>query len=143
MVVGLRVRRGVGVEAVLLDRYRRESQGTRRAGVRVAKLQSVLDALQVLLPGVFVVIVVWLGARFAVRGEITAGELVAFYGYAAFLMIPLRTATEYANKLIRGRVSARRVITVLALDPDVVAVRSEDHTSELQSLMRTSYAVFC
>ncbi|HEY9563830.1 MAG TPA: ABC transporter ATP-binding protein [Nocardioides sp.] len=122
IVGGLRVLRGVGGEAVFLDRYRRESQGTRRAGVRVAKLQSVLDALQVLLPGVFVVIVVWLGARFAVRGEITAGELVAFYGYAAFLMIPLRTATEYANKLIRGRVSARRVITVLALDPDVVAV---------------------
>ena len=62
-------------------------------------LQSVLDALQVLLPGVFVVAVVWLGARSAVRGEITAGELVAFYGYSAFLMIPLRTATEYANKV--------------------------------------------
>src|SRR3546814_6703630 len=63
IVGGLRVLRGVGGEAVFLDRYRRESQGTRRAGVRVAKLQSVLDALQVLLPGVFVVIVVWLGAR--------------------------------------------------------------------------------
>ena len=33
-------------------------------------------------------------------------------------MIPLRTATEYANKLIRARVSARRVIKVLALTPD-------------------------
>src|SRR3546814_6360597 len=26
---------------------------------------------------------------------------------------------------------------------DVVAIRSEEHTSELQSLMRISYAVFC
>ena len=82
-------------------------------------LQSVLDALQVFLPGVFVVLVVWLGARYAVAGRISAGELVAFYGYAAFLMIPLRTATEYANKLIRGRVAARRVCRVLALDPDL------------------------
>ena len=72
----------------------------------MARLQSVLDALQVFLPGVFVVVVVWLGARYAVQGRITPGELVAFYGYSAFLMIPLRTATEYANKLIRGRVSA-------------------------------------
>ena len=39
-------------------------------------------------------------------GTITAGELVAFYGYSAFLMIPLRTATEYANKVIRARVAA-------------------------------------
>lgn len=122
IVGGLRVLRGIGGEQVFLDRYQHESQRTRRAGVHVAKLQSVLDALQVLLPGIFVVIVVWLGAGFAVRGEITAGELVAFYGYAAFLMIPLRTATEYANKLIRARVSARRVCAVLALDPDLSLV---------------------
>ncbi|KQY56539.1 MULTISPECIES: ABC transporter ATP-binding protein [unclassified Nocardioides] len=122
IVGGLRVLRGVGGESVFLDRYRRESQRTRRAGVQVARLQSILDALQVLLPGIFVVLVVWLGARYAVRGQISPGELVAFYGYAAFLMIPLRTATEYANKFIRARVSAARVCRVLALEPDVAAV---------------------
>jgi ABC-type multidrug transport system fused ATPase/permease subunit len=119
IVGGLRVLRGIGGEAVFHDRYRRESQTTRRAGVEVAKLQSVLDALQVFLPGLFVVVVVWIGARYAVAGRITPGELVAFYGYAAFLMIPLRTATEYANKVIRGKVSAARVCRVLALTPDV------------------------
>ncbi len=120
IVGGLRVLRGIGGEQVFHDRYRRESQTTRQAGVQVARLQSVLDALQVFLPGLFVVIIVWLGARYAVTGRISAGELVAFYGYAAFLMIPLRTATEFANKVIRGRVSARRVCHVLALTPDVV-----------------------
>jgi ABC-type multidrug transport system fused ATPase/permease subunit len=119
IVGGLRVLRGIGGEQVFHDRYRRESQTTRRAGVEVAKLQSVLDALQVFLPGSFVVVVVWLGARYAVEGQITPGELVAFYGYSAFLMIPLRTATEYANKFIRARVAASRVCRVLALDPDV------------------------
>ena len=112
--------RGIGGEGVFLDRYRRESQATRTAAVNVAKLQSVLDALQVFLPGVFVVLVVWLGARSAVTGAISAGELVAFYGYSAFLMLPLRTATEFANKLIRGRVAAARVCRVMALEPDVV-----------------------
>ncbi len=120
IVSGLRVLRGIGGEQVFLDRYRRESQATRHAGVAVARLQSILDALQVLLPGLFVVVVVWVGARQAVQGQISPGELVAFYGYAAFLMLPLRTATEYANKLIRGRVSARRVVSVLALEPEVV-----------------------
>jgi ABC-type multidrug transport system fused ATPase/permease subunit len=120
IVGGLRVLRGIGGEQVFLDRYRRESQATRRAGVEVARVQSALDALQVFLPGVFVVVIVWLGARSAVRGEITVGELVAFYGYSAFLMIPLRTVTEYANKFIRARVSAKRVCHVLALTPDVV-----------------------
>src|SRR3546814_2365572 len=32
---------------------------------------------------------------------------------------------------------------LVRLFPDVAKVRSEEHTSELQSLMRISYAVFC
>ena len=120
IVSGLRILRGIGGEKVFHDRYVHESQKVRRAGVQVGRLQSVLDALQVLLPGIFVVVVVWIGARFAVQGRISPGELVAFYGYAAFLMIPLRTATEFANKWIRAFVAARRVVRVLALEPEVV-----------------------
>ena len=119
IVSGLRILRGIGGERVFHERYVRDSQKVRRAGVQVGRLQSVLDALQILLPGVFVVLVVWLGARFAVQGRISAGELVAFYGYSAFLMIPLRTATEFANKWIRAYVSAGRVVRVLALEPEV------------------------
>ncbi len=119
IVSGLRILRGIGGERVFHDRYVHDSQQVRRAGVAVGRLQSLLDALQVLLPGIFVVIVVWIGARFAVQGRISAGELVAFYGYAAFLMIPLRTATEFANKWIRAFVAARRVVRVLSLEPEV------------------------
>jgi ABC-type multidrug transport system fused ATPase/permease subunit len=118
IVAGLRVLRGIGGEDVFHRRYVAESQRVRDAGVRVAKLQSLLDALQVLLPGAFVVVVVWLGARLAVQGAISPGELVAFYGYAAFLVIPLRTATEFANKVIRGRVAASRLLAILALQPE-------------------------
>jgi ABC-type multidrug transport system fused ATPase/permease subunit len=119
IVSGLRVLRGIGGERVFHDRYAHESQKVRRAGVGVARLQSVLDALQVFLPGVFVVVVVWLGARFAVAGRISPGELVAFYGYAAFLLMPLRTATEAANKWIRAHVSARRICQVLSIAPEI------------------------
>ncbi len=119
IVSGLRILRGIGGEKVFHDRYVRDSQKVRAAGVQVGRLQSLLDAFQVLLPGIFVVLVVWVGARFAVQGRITPGELVAFYGYAAFLMIPLRTATEFANKWIRAFVAARRVVRVLALEPEV------------------------
>ncbi len=54
---GLRVLRGVGGEQAFFDRYRRRSETVRIAGVRVATPQSTLDAAQVLLPGVFVVLV--------------------------------------------------------------------------------------
>jgi len=118
IVAGLRVLRGIGGEDVFHRRYVAESQRVREAGIRVARLQSLLDGLQILLPGAFVVVVVWLGARLAAQGVISPGELVAFYGYAAFLVIPLRTATEFANKVIRGRVAASRLLAILALQPE-------------------------
>ncbi len=114
---GLRVLRGIGGEQAFFDRYRERSQRVRRAGVDVATPQSTLDAAQVLLPGIFVVIVTWLGARFVLSGRIDAGDLIAFYGYAAFLVIPLRTAAEAVDKITRALVGARRMLDVLSVEP--------------------------
>jgi ABC-type multidrug transport system fused ATPase/permease subunit len=61
IVSGLRVLRGIGGEESFSRRYRDESQEVRRTGVKVARIQSVLDATQVLLPGIFVVSVVGWG----------------------------------------------------------------------------------
>jgi ABC-type multidrug transport system fused ATPase/permease subunit len=116
---GLRVLRGIGGEQAFLARYRQRSQAVRHTGVRVALPQSTLDAAQVFVPGLFVVLVTWLGARFAVSGEIDPGELVAFYGYAAFLVIPLRTAAEAVDKVTRAHVGARRMLDVLDVERHV------------------------
>ena len=116
---GLRVLRGIGGEQAFYDRYHHRSQEVRYAGVRVALPQSTLDAAQVFVPGLFVVLVTWLGARFAVSGRIDVGELVAFYGYAAFLVIPLRTAAEAVDKITRAFVGARRMLDVLSVEPHV------------------------
>jgi len=119
IVTGLRVLRGIGGEAVFAARYREESQRLRAAGIRVARVEAQLESAQVLLPGAFMVLVTWLGARFALDGQITVGQLVAFYGYAAFLIHPLRTVTEAIDKITRGHVAARRVVRVFNLTPEI------------------------
>ncbi|GLX08541.1 ABC transporter ATP-binding protein [Microbispora sp. NBRC 16548] len=119
IVAGLRVLRGVGGEQVFAARYREESQRVRQAGVRVASVESLLEGAQILLPGVLIACVTWLGARFALDGRITPGQLVAFYGYAVFLIAPLRTLTEAADKVTKGHVAARRVCRILSLEPEI------------------------
>src|SRR3546814_7925347 len=42
-----------------------------------------------------------------------------------------------------GKSMTGRAILRLVSKPGIVRARSEEHTSELQSLMRTSYADFC
>ena len=116
---GLRVLRGIGGEKAFFHRYKDRSQEVRQAGVRVALPQSTLDAGQVFIPGLFVVLVTWLGARFALSGKIDVGDLVAFYGYAAFLVLPLRTAAEAVDKITRSFVGAKRMIGILAVERDI------------------------
>ena len=120
-VSGLRVLRGIGGEEVFSRRYAAASQEVRAAGLAAARVQSLLDAAEVALPGVFVVAVTWLGARLAVAGQVGVGELIAFYGYAAFLVLPVRTVTEAADKFTRALVGARRAVEVLALEPELAS----------------------
>lgn len=119
-VAGLRVLRGIGGEQTFVDRYRSRSQVVRESGVRVAGVQATLDAAQVLLPGVFVFVVTWLGARLAVRGDLSVGDLVTFYGLSAFLVTPLRTATEAVDKMTRAYIGARKIVAVLRVTPNIL-----------------------
>src|SRR3546814_9964577 len=50
----------------------------------------------------------------------------------------------FPNVFLMDQTSTQiRVFRPLAIDKTEVTIRSEEHTSELQSLMRISYAVFC
>ncbi|TDE97692.1 ABC transporter ATP-binding protein [Occultella glacieicola] len=118
-VSGLRILRGIGGEEVFAGRYREQSQKVRAAGTAVAQTQSTLDALQTLLPGLFLAGVVWYGAHLALAGEITPGQLVTFYGYAAYLTQPLRAATQAVQSGTRAVVASRKVIKVLQVTHDV------------------------
>jgi ABC-type multidrug transport system fused ATPase/permease subunit len=139
-VSGLRVLRGIGGEDVFAARYAEQSQRVRAAGVGVASTSAVLQALQVLLPGLFVAGVVWFGAHLALRGEITAGQLVAFYGYTAFLAEPLRAATQFVQMFTRARVGARKVIAVLKVRPAAGTV-AESEAAEAGAETGTGHAV--
>ncbi len=118
-VVCLRVLRGIGGEGVFVDRYRQRSETVRIAGVRLATTFAYLDAALILLPGVVRVALTWVGTRLVAGGAVSAGELVALYGFAFFLLIPVRTAGEMAFIVTRAIIAARRVLKVLTVERDV------------------------
>jgi ABC-type multidrug transport system fused ATPase/permease subunit len=117
IVSGLRILRGVGGERQFLGRFRVASQRVRRAGVEVGRSEGWLAAAEIALPGLVTVAITWLGARLALDGTISVGQLVAFYGVSAFLVMPVTTATEAAGSFSSGMVSARKVCGILGLKP--------------------------
>ncbi|MDT0550052.1 MULTISPECIES: ABC transporter ATP-binding protein [Streptomyces] len=121
IVSGLRVLRGIGGEEVFAGRYRADSQRLRGAGVALARVDALFGAVKVLLPSLLTCAVVWLGARSVESGRIGAGQFVAFYGYAVYLVDPLRRLTDAVGQITRGHVAARGVTRFLALAPELAS----------------------
>lgn len=132
IVAGLRVLRGVGGEEQFGGRYQKDSEDVRDAGVAVARIDSVLTAAEVLLPGLLALSVVWLGAYYSQRGDISPGTLVTFYAYAAFLSQPMRNVTQFITDIVGARVAAARIVTFLALPAVNTAVQvGPDYAGEI------------
>jgi ABC-type multidrug transport system fused ATPase/permease subunit len=112
---GIRILRGIGGEDAFAARYAGGSQRLRGLGIGVGRIESLLSAQEVALPGLLTALVTWLAAHFALHGEISLGQLVAFYGYAAFLVLPLSFFGEAADEMTRGHVAADRVVKLLRL----------------------------
>ncbi|TXJ76395.1 ABC transporter ATP-binding protein [Streptomyces lavendulae] len=115
-VAGLRVLRGIGGEELFLDRYRHASQEVRHAAVRSARMWSLLSAVQVLLPGLLLIAVVWYGVHLVREGRIAVGELVTVYSSVMVLSYPLQHFEEIAMSYSFSRPSAKRAARVLSLE---------------------------
>ena len=117
IVAGLRILRGVGGERTFGENYAEQSQSVRRAGVAAGIWQSVTDATGILFSGLFLVTLTWVGALEVLQGDLTVGQLISFFGYALFMVAPIRTFFELAQKAVRAQVSAAKTIAVLEQEP--------------------------
>jgi ABC-type multidrug transport system fused ATPase/permease subunit len=117
IVAGLRILRGIGGERTFGRNYAAQSEQTRRAGVSAGLWQAAVDSSGVLLSGLFLVLLVWLGTRSVIAGDLSVGELVSFAGYAVFMTWPVQSFFTLAQKWIRSVVSARKAVTLLSEDP--------------------------
>jgi ABC-type multidrug transport system fused ATPase/permease subunit len=122
VVVGLRVLRGLGGEAMFASRFALAAGRVRATMSRTAQMAAVLTALEALVPGGFLVAVTLVGARMAEEGKVGAGELVTVYAFAAFMLVPLTTFGQTALSWSAARVAARRILTVLARERELVPV---------------------
>ena len=102
IVAGLRILRGIGGERTFGSNYNAQSQRVRRLGVRVGTWQGVIEAISVLVSGGLLVTLVYLGTHELAAGRLTVGQLISGVGYAIYVLWPLQTFFDFAQKLING-----------------------------------------
>lgn len=114
IVAGLRILRGVGGEDIFGANYATQSRKVKTAGITAGAWQSLVDATGVVLSGIFIVVLMYLGVTEVTTGRLSLGDLVAFLGYGLFMTQPIRTFFEWAQTFTRTRVAARRTSAVLS-----------------------------
>jgi ABC-type multidrug transport system fused ATPase/permease subunit len=118
-VRGLRVLRGFGGGDTFAGRYRDESQKLRFTTLNRSRVNTMITATTTFLPGLLLVGVVALSGELALARQLSAGEVVAFLGYATFLMAPINAMTTAVTRAMQAHVAAANIARVLSLKPDL------------------------
>lgn len=118
-VAGLRVLRGIGGEDVYNRRYRAQSAKVRDAGIAAAPYQALLVVLRNAVPQLLIATVIGYGAYLVFTGRMNAGDLVAFYGYALYMRMPIGATSAVVQHWTRGWVGAKKLAATYASEPAV------------------------
>jgi ATP-binding cassette subfamily B protein len=130
-LAGVRVVRAYGQEAFEIEKFRQANHEYVTRNRALIRLQGFYFPSMGLLMGIGALLVLWLGSRRVVAGQMTIGELVAFNAYLTMLGWPMIAFGWVSSLLQRGMASWKRLLEVLDAEPLV----SDDEANEaIQSI---------
>jgi subfamily B ATP-binding cassette protein MsbA len=112
-VIGARVIRAFVQEPREEQRFGRENERTFQAYYGIRRLIAVEVSLVSLLTALALVLVLWAGARYVARHEMTPGSLLAFLGYLALAMDPAMSLTRLYSEARQAMAGLERVYELL------------------------------
>jgi len=118
-LAGVRVVRAYNQEAHEIERFRAANLEFVRRNRVLIRLQGLFFPSMTLFLGFGSLLVLWLGSRHVIRGQLTLGEFVAFNSYLVMLSWPMIAFGWVTNILQRGMASWKRMLEVLDAVPDV------------------------
>lgn len=109
------------------DRYRRTNDDAFHAAIKRNKSRSTLTALAIILVFGAIVLVLWIGARSVLTGELSAGLLAQFVMYALIAGGSAAAVVEVYGELQRAAGATGRLIELLQATP-VISSDGADST---------------
>jgi ATP-binding cassette, subfamily B, multidrug efflux pump len=127
---GIRVVKAHNRESWEYGRIREEGERYVAENMSLARTLALFFPVMTIFTNAGLVVVILLGGRFAILGEITAGDFVAFISYLNLLTWPMMAMGWVTNLLQRGSASMRRINRILdevpeIRDPDPLQAASE------------------
>ena len=118
-LAGVRVVRAYRQEAAEIARFRHANEEFIQRNKALIRLQGAYYPSMGLLMGFGALLVLWLGSRDVIAGEMTVGELVALNSYLMMLGWPMIAFGWVTNLIQRGMASWKRMLEVLDAAPAI------------------------
>ena len=117
-LTGVRVVRAFGRELFEKERFEKQNHDYWKMWIRMDWILAWFWAIGTLLLSLQTMIVVVLGAVFAVRGEMLAGEYIAFFSYNIMLAWPIRLLGRLISGLSRSEIATDRIRYIMDSEPE-------------------------
>ena len=118
-LAGVRVVRAYNQQGHEIERFSEANREYVQRNRVLIRLQGLFFPSMTLFLGFGSLLVLWIGSRHVIRGEITLGEFVAFNAYLVMLSWPMIAFGWVTNILQRGMASWKRMLDVLDAIPDI------------------------
>ncbi|RME06731.1 MAG: ABC transporter ATP-binding protein, partial [Anaerolineae bacterium] len=129
-VTGVQVVRAFAREAYEIARFRSANRKLYQARITVISEWAKVMPTTRLLVTAGTILILWIGGRMVLDGEMTVGAVVAFNAYLVMLAEPSRQLTWLVNAAGEAAAGARRVFEVLDEQPEI---QSPPHAIQLHN----------
>jgi ATP-binding cassette subfamily B protein len=118
-ISGIRVVKGFGREQYEIDRFEEQNQELYDRYLAATREMSLNGPGLDLLSNISTLLMLWFGGVLVMTGQLTFGELIAFYAYLLQLVLPIRRGGWLVAMGSRASASADRIFEILDTPVDV------------------------
>ncbi|MBI3583279.1 MAG: ABC transporter ATP-binding protein [Nitrospinae bacterium] len=118
-IAGIRVIQAYVQEENELNRFKKLNEQLINKNLELTKISGAFFPLMVFTTGLATALVLWIGGREVIRGQLTLGSYVAFNGYLAMLTWPMAAIGFMINLSQRGIASMRRIEEIMNVKPEI------------------------
>ncbi len=130
-ISGIRVVKAFGQEKHELEKVSETSYEYLKENIALVKIMGIFHPLISTIIGLSMLIVLYMGGTYAMLGDITMGQFIAFFSYLGMLVWPMIAIGWVINLYQRGTASLRRLNSIFAEIPEIV---DEDVDKSITSL---------
>ncbi len=116
---GIRIIQAFVRERAQVEQFKQQNQEYLKRNMRLAHIWGFFLPLMMFTSGLGLVIVIWLGGRQVISGEISLGDFVAFSSYLALLTFPMMALGWVVNLFQRGAAAMGRINKILDTEPGI------------------------